>query len=139
MQNVAIIPLILGFGLLLTGAIFMFTAFRPDMDSTTQGVITDFDQGQTSGGHARCGLVATFTVDGQSYVARSVDSSPSNCKHRRGDSVEVKYSSANPATSQIEAGYLPWAAVGLTVGGHVFLVLAVGIWVRWSPQRLARG
>lgn len=130
LQNVAIIPLILGFGLLLTGGVLMLSALRPDMDAVAPGVITGFDQGQTSGGRARCGLVATFTVDRRSYVARSIDSSRSNCKREIGESVQVKYSSANPARSQIDAGYVPWLAGALAVVGFVLLVFGVGLWVR---------
>lgn len=132
---IAIVPLFLGFGLLLTGAILLFISLNPAMDSETTGSISEIEQGMSSGGNPRCGLNATFTVDGQSYAATSLDSSGSNCERAIGEPVVVQYNAADPTRNQIKAAYFPWLAAGLTAGGLVLLLLAGGLFVGSSLKR----
>ena len=87
----AMLPLLLGFGLLLTGALLLFVSYGPGMDSTAPGSISEFHQGMSSNHVARCSYDAKFTVDGQTYVASSLDSSASNCDLPMGAPVVVPW------------------------------------------------
>jgi hypothetical protein len=132
---VAIVPLFLGFGLLLTGAILLFFGLNPAMDSETTGSISEIEQGTSSGGNPRCSLNARFTVRGQTYAASSLDASGSNCEREIGEPVAVQYNAANPTRNQIKAGYLPWAGAAVTAGGLLLLLLAGALFVRSSLKR----
>lgn len=125
-----VVPLLLGFGLALTGALLLFVSFRPDMDATATGTISSIDQGMSSSHVARCGYDAVFTVDGRTYVASSLDSSAANCERQIGEEVVVEYNAANPARSQIRADDIPWLAGGLCAGGALLLLLGVALLVR---------
>lgn len=128
----AIVPLMLGFGLLLTGAILLFLALNPAMDSETTGAVSDI-QTTHSGGNAHCSVDAVFTVGGRTYTAHSLDSSGSNCELSRGDPVAIQYNADNPAQNQIKLGYMPWLGAGLTVGGFGLLALGIVLWI--FPRR----
>jgi hypothetical protein len=131
----AIVPLLLGFGLLLTGAILLFLALNPAMDSEATGAISDIHTSHSQGGNARCSVDATFTVGGRTYTAESLDASGSNCKLSRGDPVTIQYNSGNPARNQIKMGTMPWLGAGLTLGGFLFLVLGVVLFFLPSRRR----
>jgi hypothetical protein len=127
------LPLLLAFGLLLSAGIFWFLTSR--VDATTTGSVIDIEQGQSSGANYRCGLKAEFTVDGKTYVAGSLDSSPANCKLQVGDAVEVEYQSANPKVSQVHDPFFVWLAGGLTAGGVLLLLLGIALLVRNRRKR----
>ena len=119
----AIVPLCLGFGLLLTGVILMCLGFRPDLDATIEGSVSDIDGGLNSNNVETCSLSATYTVDGRQYVAHSLDASSGNCDVHVGDPVVVEYDSSNPAKGQIQLAYLPWLGVALSLLGLLLLFL----------------
>ena len=133
--NVAIIPLILGFGLLLTGAILLFLALNPALDSETTGTVSDIHTTHDRGGNARCSVDAQFTVGGRTYTADSLDASDTNCDLSRGDPVTIQYNSENPAQSQIKMASMPWLGAALTVVGFILLALAIILWILWSRRR----
>lgn len=119
----AVVPLMLGFGLLLTGAILLLISLRPDMDATTTGWISELEQGQTTSHVTVCSYNAQFTVNGQTYVASSLDASNSNCDLQIGTPVVVEYNSSNPASNQIQAKYMPWVGGALAIVGILLLML----------------
>lgn len=131
----AVVPLVMGFGVLLTGAILLFIGLRPDMDSAATGSISEIHQGESSNHVTRCSYDAVFTVRGQTYVASSLDASGSNCDLKIGDAVVVEYNSANPAKNQIQAGYFLWLGAALLAGGLLLLLLGGGLLVRSSLKR----
>jgi len=133
----AIVPLLLGFGLLLTGAILLFLALNPAMDSEATGAVSDIQTSHSQGGNPRCSVDATFTVGGRTYTAHSLDSSGTNCELSLGDPVVIQYDAGNPARNQIKLGSLPWLGAGLTAGGLVFLVLGVVLFLLPSRRRSA--
>jgi len=133
----AIVPLMLGFGLLLTGAILLFLALNPTMDSEAKGAVSDIQTSHSQGGNPRCSVDATFTVGGRTYTAHSLDSSDANCDLSLGDPVVVQYDAGNPARNQIKLGSMPWLGAGLTVGGLVFLLLGVVLFFLPSRRRSA--
>jgi hypothetical protein len=118
----AIVPLMLGFVLLFTGALLMCIGWRPDLDATTEGAISEISTGMTNN-MTTCSTTATYTVDGRQYVAKSLDSSTSNCDLSVGDPVVVQYDSSNPARGQMQLFYLPWLGLSLALTGMVLLVL----------------
>ena len=131
-----IVPLMLGFGLLLTGGLLLLLAFRPDLDAETTAEVSDIQHSMSGPSNAgRCSLEAEFIVDGKTYVAGSLDASPSNCDVSRGDEVVVQYKSSNPRVSQIRLGYMPWLGGGLTAGGLVLLIVGIVLLARKRRRR----
>ncbi len=131
----AIVPTILGFGLLLVGMILLGTSLRPDMDATAPGRITALPAGQTLSHVTVCSIDAEFTVDGRTYTASSQDASSSNCDLEIGAPVEVDYDSDNPAKSQLHQGYIPWLGGAMAAVGLLLLAAGGVLFVLWRRKQ----
>ncbi len=123
---------LLGFGGLFVGGGLWISSSGADTDATAQGVITDVQRHYRSGSGSgtTCRLSAEFTVDGRRYIASSPVRSGGNCDKATGSSIEVRYSSANPAEAEVGTRPLWFGMIFVAVGALIALAGLVTLAVR---------
>lgn len=131
-------PGILGAAFMLLFAIpfiavgFFISGSAADTDAETTGTITYISapQRSSSDSGSTCSAEATFVVDGVTYTARTGVRSSGTCNDQVGESIKVRYNSANPAENSIGMSETTFGAIFGGVGILVFLLALVTFAIR---------